>query len=295
MRQWTAHTSGIWALAFAPDSRRLATAARGEVAVWDPADGRCVARIPAPMTFSAACCFLPDGRLIVGAGGIVRFCPPPDFVPRAERKLADHPPESRGIQAVESSPDGRWLIAGLLGRLFRLRLDDPTVTPVEWHLGGTNALYHSFTTDGRLLATTRDGGEVVIWNTADWSERRVLTESGNRPVSHGIGFRPGSRQLAVSQRDGSVRVWNADAGETVWSATGHHGYVLQAVWDPCGRMLATCGQDGTIRLWDGNTGRERACFDWGTGQLNRMAFAPDGLTLAAVSTLGQVVIQDAEG
>jgi WD40 repeat protein len=43
------------------------------------------------------------------------------------------------------------------------------------------------------------------------------------------------------------------------------------------------GSDRTIRLWDGATGAPRAVLTGHDDVVRRLAFAPDGLTLASAS------------
>jgi WD40 repeat protein len=65
-------------------------------------------------------------------------------------------------------------------------------------------------------------------------------------------------------------------------------------WHPAGRVLATAGLDGTVRFWDSGAARELACFDWEIGRVNRVAFAPDGMTAVAAGHLGLAVRWDVE-
>lgn len=294
MRQWKAHDHrGIWALAFSLDGRLLATASQAEVAVWNPAvtdDNRLVQRFATTRTFSAACAWTAR-ELVTAAGGSVTLV---DWASKSDRQihLDEHRDGGRGVQTVTVSPDGRWLIAGLCGRLFRLDLAHPDLAPVEWTLGGSNSLYHSFSPDGQLLATARDAAQIVLWNTADWSEHAVIETADKRRVdAHGVEFHRDGRTLLVARGNGVVESWDAETGERLRQWTGHRSFALQGRWHPDGRAFATCGSDGTVRLWVGD---HCTVYDWGLGQVNRLAFAPDGLTLAVGTYNGHVVIQDVE-
>src|SRR5262249_29609023 len=50
---------------------------------------------------------------------------------------------------------------------------------------------------------------------------------------------------------------------------------------PNGRLLASASTNSVITLWDAVTGTQVNRFDWKTGQVKSLAFAPDGLTCAA--------------
>ncbi len=57
-------------------------------------------------------------------------------------------------------------------------------------------------------------------------------------------------------------------------------------------MVAT---DGTARLWSVPAGEPAGAYDWEVGRLAAVAFAPDGMTCAAGSEDGQVVVWDVGG
>lgn len=60
-----------------------------------------------------------------------------------------------------------------------------------------------------------------------------------------------------------------------------------------GQLVSAC-QDKLIRVWDVTTGELRRSYDWKNGVMTALAFAPDGLTVAAGGTKGQVAILDWE-
>lgn len=64
---------------------------------------------------------------------------------------------------------------------------------------------------------------------------------------------------------------------------GHTGRVWTTAITPDGTMVATGGADHTVRLWDVATHRELARFDTGPGEMGKVAFSPDGTTLAATT------------
>jgi WD40 repeat protein len=54
-------------------------------------------------------------------------------------------------------------------------------------------------------------------------------------------------------QDGTVRLWEATAGEPLATLQGHTGGVRGVALSADGRLLASGGQDGTVRLWEASS------------------------------------------
>ena len=65
-------------------------------------------------------------------------------------------------------------------------------------------------------------------------------------------------------------------------------------FSPDGSTVATGSWDQSLRLWDAASGAERACFKWPAGKVYSLAYAPDGLRLAAGTDQGKVVVWDVD-
>ena len=65
-------------------------------------------------------------------------------------------------------------------------------------------------------------------------------------------------------------------------------------WTADGKSLLTAGNDGRVRMWDASTGRGTENLRVEHREALRAAFSPDGLTCAACSAKGQVVIWDVD-
>ena len=63
-------------------------------------------------------------------------------------------------------------------------------------------------------------------------------------------------------------------------------------FSPDSNRLLSGGMDQTVRLWDVNARQLIAEWDWKIGDVNRVAFAPDGMTAAAAGSNGLVVVWD---
>src|SRR5207253_4030756 len=143
-------------VAFAPDGRRAVSVdQRGDVRIWDTANGRGIATLHADGELLQAA-FSPDGSLVAAAGAkgeaiVWRW--------RSGERLADHH-EPFGLLGASFDPDGRLVVLpGADGtiRLWDWRAD--RVGPILDAQGGVgrNA---AFSRHGNLLAAGSDDGDV---------------------------------------------------------------------------------------------------------------------------------------
>jgi len=70
----------------------------------------------------------------------------------------------------------------------------------------------------------------------------------------GVGWSPDGRRLASASNDGTVKIWDPDAGQETATLRGHEDRVNAVSWSPDGQRLASASWDRTIRIWDASTG-----------------------------------------
>jgi WD40 repeat protein len=144
----------------------------------------------------------------------------------------------------------------------------------------------AFTSDGRTLCSADDTGEVRFWDATTDPERQWLGEHAFRIGT--VVYTPDGRQLVAVDYT-HITVYDAVTGrQTARFPAGH--WVFGAALSPDGKVLAVGGETGTsgappglIRLFDLTTSQVVADLKPGddTESVTRLAFSPDGLTLAA--------------
>jgi WD40 repeat protein len=65
-----------------------------------------------------------------------------------------------------------------------------------------------------------------------------------------LDFSPGSRSLASTSEDRSVRLWEVPSGRPIGVLHGHADFVQAVAFAPDGRELASGGLEGTMKVWD---------------------------------------------
>jgi WD40 repeat protein len=113
-----------------------------------------------------------------------------------------------------------------------------------------------------------------------------------------LAWSPDSTRIASASNDGSVQVWNALDGQTLFayrslkmikSAPAPWNAVA---WSPDGKQLAIGGTGNTLIL-DARTGTEVANYGYKSGVVHNLAWSPNGQYLAVADTTGLVRVWSA--
>lgn len=214
----TGHTKAIWAVAFSPDGKTLATgSADNTVRLWDVAD----AGHPKPL-----------GEPLTG--------------PQEE------------ISALVFSPDGATLAVGSLDKTVRLwDVHDPghpitTGAVLTATAGQVRSV--AFTPTGNLLAIADEKRAVHLWNITDRQHPRPLRPPLTLPSRvNTVAFSPDGTTLAAGCNDGSVRLWTmTDPAEPTPAGqlTRDTGWIHAIAFSANGKMLAAASADASVQVWD---------------------------------------------
>ncbi|XP_057721128.1 uncharacterized protein LOC130935409 [Arachis stenosperma] len=105
--------------------------------------------------------------------------------------------------------------------------------------------------------------KVGVWHVRPGICTKTLTPSPASRVSSlavtSIAPAPSSSQVAVGYADGSIRIWDSDAGTCETTLSGHKGAVTALRYNKAASVLASGSKDNDIILWDvvGETGMFR--------------------------------------
>jgi WD40 repeat protein len=154
----------------------------------------------------------------------------------------------------------------------------------------------AFSPDGRLLATTLDGG--TLWEITPGRPPVRAGSLHGGGGTYGVAFRPKGRVLATAKLDGTAVLTDvSDPRHPVSLAVlgGRGGSTIAVAFSRDGRLLATGGTDQTVRLWNVADPRHASLLAVGTGHRDdvvAVAFRPDGHLLASASTDGTAAFWD---
>lgn len=159
----------------------------------------------------------------------------------------------------------------------------------EYPCSGTEAL--AFRPDSKLLASTRNRGELRLWDVATGELLDKVDHSGGMDgfvTDRGLAFSPDGKTLAVGmasgiETTGHIFLWDVQDGNRFNRRTilkDHTEGVLGLAFTPDGKTLLSAGYDKEIRLWDVSTGETRSILRGHQERILGMALSGDGQVLA---------------
>ncbi len=268
----------LYGLSWSPDSSMLATTSSARtLLIWEMRTGQMLrkidqAEIKPPVAWS------PDGKQLVSGGKNV-------FLWDAEtgkqlRRLRGHKVD---VSELRWSPDGSRL-ASLSGDGQVILWDTQDWSRVELPFAGYSL---AWSPDGKSLAVGQgvDGADqVIIWDLARGENQLVLSASGEVLDLSWQGIH------LAAQAGGWAEVWDVKSGLRLWKLAHEDYYraVYTLALSPDGALLATGA--GEVILWETRYGRRLATLNGIPGIVTRLAFSPDGKTLAAESDDGTVLL-----
>ncbi len=260
---------------------------------------------PASYVFSAA--FTPDGKYAL-SGSLDTGVAVWDIA--AGSRIAVIDPQftrSIGVHTLAFSPDGKRLLMGARGGGEVGLWDAAAWKPLRKLQGHTITECvedFAFSEDGKYIWT---GGSYSIkrWDADSGKEIGEITHAAffDRNQSLAMAFSP-DRRFAFTRGIGFFSLLDINSGKRLWIYGDKTGgtrwsggaavYANSVKFSPAGEYVLS-GEDTILKLRDARTGcLLRTFVDEGTGQIDAVAFSPDGKYAAAGSQDGKIRLWDVQ-
>ncbi len=313
-RKLTLEESGKTGIvSFSPDGSTLAgirTSKRGErderILLWDAVSGKLKDTLEPQGDFSNVM-YSPDG-ITLAAVAVEQNSPEEKIQSEiwvwdaisGELMTTFELPESFHKWWIRYSPDGSML-AVIVGPVdeAEIWLWDVASGEVIGTLERANRLWSLlFSPDGSVLAGVYKPTGVILWDVANRVIKAVLPnvlDGERRSKIDFISFSPDGSTLAGIDRSGRIELW--DVANDVQLKRVLQGKEVKGwtsvSYSPDGLSLAS-KEDTGIRVWHTASGRPIALYDGHLYDARVLVHSPDGKTLAARTSEGQVVLWDTD-
>lgn len=210
--------------------------------------GRELIAFQKPKTELLAVVLSPNGRTACMAGGASQGIADIKVLDSATGvELASLPAHSGTIEALEFSPDGKWLASA--GRDGAVKLWETTAwgssVQVTTHPQGARCLV--FSPDSKTLVTGGRDGFIRIWDL-DRHEIRAELNPPPREITC-LAISSEGRRLAAGV-GGTIWVWDLQTMLATQTLAGHRNKVGSLAFSQDGNTLVSTGWDKTVKVWE---------------------------------------------
>jgi RNA polymerase sigma factor (sigma-70 family) len=279
LRRLDCRQGELWAVAYSPDGKILATAGKqGTILLWDAATGKKQHQLTVHTEEVWKIMFSPDGKLLASSSteGTIRLWKmekghPSRIVAEKKSKYENMP--------IAFSPDGSLLAAGDASGTISLWDVADGGEKRHWQASTLRVNAIAFSPDGKTLASGAAWESIRLWDVATGRERHPSEE--HLGILDVVRFSPDGAELISISRDRRMLWWDL-ATQTPrrrfsWKTKG----VVRALSADGGTLVAADWSTHKIHLWDTHTGKLIRLLAETKKSVEAIDFSPDGRFVAA--------------
>ncbi len=137
------------------------------------------------------------------------------------------------------------------------------------------------------------------WNLRGWEHRHLWTSFNSKQTFLGhtdgvnsVAFSANGKRIVSGSSDKTVKVWDADKGQEVFTLMGHTDKVRSVAYSADGKRIVSGSVDKTVKVWDAVKGKEIFTLKGHTGGVSSVAFSVDGKRIVSGSGRGALNEQE---
>ena len=155
------------------------------------------------------------------------------------------------------SPDGKSIVAATFtGELWWIDLETAAATELVSMERRVAFNVTAVSRDGQLMAGVTTDSDIYLCNPTQGTQKVLRRSAPDQ--SFRLHFSPDSRRLMSLQRDGSVVIWDTEAGESLCEITcNHHWPMTAAAFLHDGTGVICMTSEKQLRIWDIASNTER--------------------------------------
>jgi WD40 repeat protein len=281
------HAGWVWSVAFSPDGRMLASGATdSSMRVWNVQTGRCLQVFTEHTACVRSVRFSPDGQWLA-SGSEDRTVRVWNLQGECLHLFKGH---TQSVYSVHFAPDQQTLVSSSNDtdlRIWNVH-DGNCLSVLQGHTSGVHCVRYS--PDGQLLASGCHDGSIRLWSghrSNQQPSKPSFTNSSTRLLHKhidwiwDIAFSPDGCFLASASRDGTLRVWSVQDGQSIHRLDDHTRDVFALAISADSQLLVSAGQDHTVRLWSLPSGRSLKTLRGYTSGIHSLSLSPDNQMLAS--------------